>query len=168
MQNPVGQEGVPLLDSTAAEDGAATEVEERLCPTLHPCSHGGDAVPHLLEHAPTVHSVEGIGEIQEEGPSPLRWGGCILLHPGHRVHDGLTTAWDSDPNLGRSQNPGSIRPYCPRDAFRGQTTQDLPHRDGTDPPSFLLASEKGGSTEVRHNHGRDVASTHQVNYVQQG
>ena len=162
MENPVGQEG-----PTAAEDGVATEVEERLCPIthLHPCSH---AVPHLLEHAPTVHSVEGIGEIQEEGPSPLRWGGGILLHPGHRVHDGLTTAWDSDPNLGRSQNPGSIRPYCPRDAFRSQTTQDLPHRDGMDPPSFLLAGEKGDSTEVRHNHGRDIASSHQVNYVQQG
>ena len=85
-QNPVGREGPPA-GPTAAEDGTATKVEEGLCPIthLHPRSHGGDAVHHLLEHTPTVYAIEGIGEVQKEGPSPLRRDGSILLHPDHRA-----------------------------------------------------------------------------------
>ena len=40
---------------------------------LNPGCHGGDAVPHLPEHALPVHTVEGVGEVKEEGPADGCW-----------------------------------------------------------------------------------------------
>ena len=44
----------------------------------------------------------------------------------------------------------------------------LSHGTRTDPTTFLLAGEKGSSAEVRYNSRREMASTLQVDYPQQG
>ena len=89
------------MNSTAAEDGVLPKVKKRLghIAVLHPGCHGGDAVPHLPEHAPPVHTVEGVGEVKEEGPVLFRMDVGILLHVCHSMYDSVTTNWDSNTDL---------------------------------------------------------------------
>ena len=155
---------VPLLDSTAAEDGAATEVEERLCPITHlhrPSLTSWNMLPRstllkaLEKSRRRVHLPSG----GVAASSCTRATACTMAS---RPHGTPTPTWVGVRTLEASDRTAHEM------HFEVRRRKISPTVMGRTPPSFLLAGEKGGSTEVRHNHGRDVASTHQVNYVQQG
>ena len=90
--------GVPLLNPTAAEDGVFPKAKKGLghIAALHPGCHGGDAVLHLPEHAPPVHTVEGVGKVKE---ALFRMDIGILLHMSHIMYDSFTTHQDSNTDL---------------------------------------------------------------------
>ena len=59
----------------------------------------GETQPSLWEAQEGVIRVFVCGQCQVLPPSNIGRL-CILWHPGHHVHNGLTANWDSDPQLG--------------------------------------------------------------------
>ena len=55
-------QGGPLMNYTTAENGVLPKTAKMLgiITALPPSSSGLDVVPHISEHAPMIHSVEGI------------------------------------------------------------------------------------------------------------
>ena len=70
---PQRAQRVPLLYPAAAANGVRTQVEEGLARIagFHPSGESGKAATELHKHGLTANVVEGISEIQQEGPALL-------------------------------------------------------------------------------------------------